>query len=97
MPKAPRHLGLGRIEVDADDLVGAGQARALNHVEADAAEPEHRHVGARPDLGGPDHRADAGGDPAADVADGLERGVSRTLATAISGSTVWLAKVEQPM
>ena len=39
-----------RIEVDADDHVGAGQPRALNHVEPDAAEAEHHDVGARLDL-----------------------------------------------
>ena len=49
-------------EVDADDLVGADHAGALDDVEADAAEPEHRDVGARPDLGGVDHRPDAGRD-----------------------------------
>ena len=37
-----------RIDVDADDHVGAGHARALHHVEPDAAEPEHHDVGARP-------------------------------------------------
>ena len=72
MPNFSRHLGLGRVEVDADDLVGADHARALDHVEADAAEAEHRDVGAGPDLGGVDHRADAGGDAAADVADLVE-------------------------
>jgi hypothetical protein len=64
-----------RVEVDADDHVGAGQARALDHVEADAAEAEHHDVGAGLDLGGVDHRADAGGDAAADVADLVERRV----------------------
>ena len=66
---------LRRIEVDADDLVGADHARALDHVEADAAEAEHHDIGARPDFGGVDHRADAGGDAAADVADLVERRV----------------------
>ena len=44
-------------------------------VEADAAEAEHDDVGARLDLGGVDHGADAGGDAAADVADLVERRV----------------------
>ena len=39
-----------RVEVDADDLVGAGDARALHDVEADAAEPEDDDVRARLDL-----------------------------------------------
>ena len=60
------------IEVDADDLVGADHAGALDHVEADAAEAEHHDIGAGPDLGGVDHRADAGRDAAADVADLVE-------------------------
>ncbi len=64
-----------RIDVHADDLVGAGHARALDHVEADAAEPEHDDVRARFHFRGVDHGADAGGDAATDVADFLERRV----------------------
>ncbi len=60
------------VDVDPDDLVGAGEPRALDHVEADAAEPEHHHVGAGFDLRRVDDRADAGGDAAADVADLVE-------------------------
>ena len=48
---------------------------ALHDVEPDAAEPEHDDTGAGLDLGGVDHRADAGGDAAADVADLVERRV----------------------
>jgi hypothetical protein len=61
-----------RVQVDADDLVGADHLRALNHVQADAAEAEHHHVGAGLDLGREQHRADTGGDAAADVADLVE-------------------------
>ena len=75
MPKRSRHRLAGRIEIDADDLVGADHARALDHVEADAAQAEHDDIGARLDLGGVDHRADAGGHAAADVADLVERRV----------------------
>ena len=64
-----------RVEVDADDHVGADHAGALDDVEPDAAEPEDDDVGAGLDLGGVDHRADAGGDAAADVADLVERRV----------------------
>ena len=64
-----------RVEVDADDHVGADHARALHDVEPDAAQPEHDDVGARLDLGRVDHRADAGGHAAADVADLVERRV----------------------
>src|SRR5262249_1909534 len=68
-----------RIEIDADDHVGANHARALHDVEPDAAQPEHHHIGARLDLGGIDHRADASGDAAAYVADLVERRVSPDL------------------
>ena len=75
MPNFARQRLARRVDVDADDHVGAGHARALHDVEADAAEPEHDDVGARLDLRGVDHRADAGGDAAADVADLVERRV----------------------
>ncbi len=58
----------GRIQIDADYFVGAHQTRTLNDIEADAAQAEHDHVGARLHFGGIDHRANAGGDAAADVA-----------------------------
>src|SRR6185437_4572415 len=61
-----------RIEIDADDLVGADQARALNDVETDAAQPEHDHVGSGLDFGGVDDRTYAGSDAATDVTDLLE-------------------------
>ena len=63
------------VEVDADDLVGTHHLRALDHVQADASQAEHHHVGARLHLGGEQHRANAGGDAAADVADLVERRV----------------------
>ncbi len=83
---APRFLV--RVEIDADDHVGANQAQPLNNVEADAAEPEHHRAGADLDLGGVDDRADAGGDAAADVADLVERRVvaSRCRAAERDGS-----------
>src|SRR5437870_3529668 len=55
--------------------VTSWNGRALHHVEPDAAEAEYHHVGARLDLGGVDHRADAGGHAAADVAHLVERGI----------------------
>ena len=66
---------LGVVDVDADDLVGADHFRALDHVEADAAKPEHHDIRSRRDLGGVDHGADPGGDAAADVAALVERRV----------------------
>ena len=64
-----------RVEVDADDHLRADQAQALDHVQPDAAETEHHAACAGLDLGRVHHRADAGGDAAADVADLLERRV----------------------
>src|SRR5581483_1087123 len=68
-----------RIQVDADDLVGADQARSLNDVEADAAQAEHDDIGARLDLRGVYDRTDAGGHAATDVAHLLERRVLANL------------------
>src|SRR3989441_654797 len=64
-----------RIEIHTDDHVCARHPRALHDVEPDAAEAEYHHVRPRLDLGGVDHRADAGGHAAADVAHLVERGV----------------------
>src|SRR5437764_697458 len=46
-PELARHRLALIVEIDADDLVGAGDPRALHDVEADAAQPEDHHVGAR--------------------------------------------------
>ncbi len=70
-----RHLDARRIEIDTDDLVGADHAGALHDVEADAAEAEHRDIGAGPDLRGVDDGANAGGDATADVTNLVERRV----------------------
>jgi hypothetical protein len=75
MPNLRPHSSRSRVDVDADDLAGARQPRALDDVEADAAEPEHDDIVAHLHLGGVDHRADAGRHAAADVAAGLERRV----------------------
>src|SRR3546814_10939040 len=58
------------VDVDADDLVRTRKPRTLDHVEPDAAEPEDDDIVADLDLGGVDHRADAGGHAAADIAGG---------------------------
>src|SRR6266850_3899387 len=63
------------VDVNADDLVGAHHPGALNDVKSDSAKSEHHHIGARRDLCGVDHRADAGRDAATDVATLVERGV----------------------
>ena len=63
------------IDIDADNLPGTDHARSLDHIQADPAEAEHGHRRTFLDPGGIDHRADPGGDPAADVADLVERRV----------------------
>src|ERR1035437_5207794 len=65
--KAAAPFLLGIVEVDADDLVGAHHAGALDHVQPDAAEAEHDHVGAGRHLRGIDHGAHARRHAAADV------------------------------
>src|SRR5271155_2626488 len=64
-----------RIEIDANDHVGADHAQSLDDVQPDAAETEHDAFCARLNLRGVGHRADAGGDAAADIADLVERSV----------------------
>src|SRR5262249_57798365 len=59
---------LFRIEIDANDHVGADEAKALDDVQSYAAQPEHDALGAGLDLRGVDHGADAGRHAAADVA-----------------------------
>jgi hypothetical protein len=67
-----RHGFAAGVEVDTDDLVGADHLGGLDHVEADAAEPEHHHVGTGFHLGGEQHGAHASGHATADVADLVE-------------------------
>ncbi|KAG5729879.1 S-(hydroxymethyl)glutathione dehydrogenase, partial [Termitomyces sp. T112] len=65
----------GLVDVDTDDLVGAGKARTLNDIEADPAKAEDHDIVAHLHLGRVDHRAHAGRHAAADVAGRLERRV----------------------
>src|SRR5262249_9092193 len=64
-----------RIHIDRDDHSGAGEARALDDVEADAPDSEHHHPFARLHPGGVEHRSDTGGDATSDVTNLLERRV----------------------
>src|SRR5262245_35695053 len=57
-----------RIEIDADNHVGARHPRALDHVETDAPQPEYHDIRTRLDFGGIDDCADARRDSAADIA-----------------------------
>jgi len=68
-----------RIDVDADDHLGTGKLRALDDVEADAAEAEDDDILAGLDLGGVDDLTDAPRHAAADVAARVERRVGADL------------------
>ena len=70
---------LGVIDVDTDDLVRAGHLRALQHVEADAAQAEHDDIVANLNLGRVDHCAHPGRHAAADIAGLVERRVGADL------------------
>src|SRR5690606_4711607 len=61
-----------RVDVDADNHVRADHARALNDVQADAAQAKDHDFRAGLNLGGIDHGTDTGRDAAADVADLVE-------------------------
>src|SRR4029079_256188 len=91
------HRPLGRVGIDADDLVGANHACALDDVEADPAKAEHGDICPRPHFRGVDDGADTGRHAAADVTNLSKGASSRTFASAISGSTEKFAKVEHPM
>jgi len=67
------------VEIDAHDHAGTGKPQALDHVEANAAQSEDHAVGTHLHLGGVDHRAHAGGDAAADIADLVEGRVAADL------------------
>jgi hypothetical protein len=73
------------IDVDAHDLVGPREPQPLDDVEADAPEAEDDRARPDLDLGGVDHRADARGHAAADVADLVERRVGPDLRKADLG------------
>ena len=98
-----RALAAGQLEallgeVDADDPLGALQAAAGDGAEADHARAEDDAGRARLDLRGVDRRAEAGREAAGEQAGAVERRLGRsTLASAISGITVYSANVEVPM
>src|SRR5690606_28341205 len=66
-------LFTSRVDVYTDDHIGAGHARTLHDVQADAAQAKHNHFIAGLDFGCVDYRADAGRYAAADIADLFER------------------------
>ena len=71
---AGQRLLLGQ-KIDGDDAPGAGDAGALDHVQADAADAEHGDRLARLDVGPVERGADAGQHAAADEAGRAERDV----------------------
>ena len=74
-PSALRELELPRVGVERDDRGRAGDARALHHVEPDAAAPDHRDRLAGAHVGDVEHRPEPGGHTAPGEADHVERDV----------------------
>src|SRR5579871_663770 len=68
----PRQRLPGGVHVHADDHVRPDHPGALDDVQSDPPQPEHHDIGAGFHLCSIDHRSDAGGDPATDVADHVE-------------------------
>ena len=68
-----RHVELGRVDIDGNDSRGLGHLGADDGCQADTAQAEDRHRGALADLGGVEHRADAGGHTTAEQTDLLQR------------------------
>src|SRR5882724_2187264 len=64
-----------RIQINADDFIGADHACALHHIEPNAPQTEHHHIRTRLHLGRIDDRADTRRDAAADVAHFVEGGI----------------------
>ena len=92
-PKVRAQLELLRPHVDRDDALGAGDGRALDRVEPDAAGAEHRDRAARRDPRGVEHGADARHHRAAEER-ALSRGASAgSLIDARAGTTASSAMV----
>src|ERR1700683_182589 len=63
---------LGIVEINANDLVGADHAGALDNIKTNGPETEHHYAGTRRYLCGIYYRADAGRDAPANVTDLVE-------------------------
>ena len=72
---APRHDDVEYVEGSIADPEAV--RRALDGIQPDAAGADHHHVGARPDLGGVNHRTQAGDDAAGQEGCGFQRHVLR--------------------
>src|SRR5690606_39080174 len=70
-----RHLDFARVDVDTDDAGRTNHPGALDDVQTDTTETEYGNGGARLNLHGEEHGADARGHTTADVADLVERRV----------------------
>src|SRR5262249_14970523 len=66
--EAASPLLLARVDVDSDNLIGAGQLKSLYDVESDSAQTENHAIRARLDLRRKYHRTDARRHAAADIA-----------------------------
>ena len=64
-----------RIYINADNLVGSNQFRALNNVKTNPAETKDSNIRARLNSCRPHHRTNASGDTATNVTRFIERGV----------------------
>ena len=98
-----RLVALPLDRVDREDVAGAGVDRTLQRRHADAADADDRDVLARPDVGGADRRAVAGGDAAADQAatsNGIDGSIfttellcttmyGRNVPSSVIGKTCW--------
>ncbi len=67
------HFLTARVNVDTNDFVGTHHFGALNHVQADTAQTEHHHVGARFHFSGKQHGTHTSGNTATNVANLVER------------------------
>ncbi len=58
---------LPRVKINTDDFISANHARALNDIEANAAQAKNHDIRARLNLGRVHHRTNASSDAAADI------------------------------
>ena len=73
--KAAGHLNLAGIEIHADNLICPGQSQALNHIQANAAQPKDNRRAANLHLCRIDHRPNACGNTTADITNLIKRGI----------------------
>src|SRR5690606_24995815 len=69
----PGAVAPGPVDIHADDAAGTGHPGTDARRQTDAAQTEDGHRGAGFHLGGIEHRADTGGDPATEQANLFQR------------------------